>query len=173
MFSIKYTGLSQDGFTLIELMITILISSIVAIAAGTIVFTSQKYFTDGSKQVQLQRDYSLIVEFLANKIRPGIANSSYIYTDYSTSSTGPAVNGGRCLKVDLSATEKHLFFQDGKDFVIATTGGTETRIVTGIVDTLWFYYDESPDSNRYVNFDLAMSKDDQKISTRHRFFFRN
>ncbi|MCG2715028.1 MAG: prepilin-type N-terminal cleavage/methylation domain-containing protein [Candidatus Marinimicrobia bacterium] len=173
MVKTKYTGLSQDGFSLIELMITILISSIVAIAVGTIVVTSQKYFTDGSKQVRLQRDYGLIVEFLAGDIRSGIADSSYIYTDSSTMDTGPAVNGGRCLKVGLSATEKQLFFQGGKDFVIITPSGTKVRLVTEVIDTLWFYYDNRPDSNRYVNFDLAMSKDDQKISTNHRFFYRN
>jgi len=173
MVKTKHTGLSQDGFTLIESMIAILISSIVAIAVGTIVVTSQKYFTDGSKQVQLQRDYGLIAEFLAGDIRSGTANSSYIYTDSSTASTGPAVNGGRCLKVGLSATEKQLFFQGGKDFVIVTPSGTKTRLVTGVIDTLWFYYDNGPDSNRYVNFDLAMSRDDQTISTKHRYFFRN
>jgi len=173
MVKTKHTVLSQDGFTLIELMVTIFISSIVAIAVGTIVVTSQKYFTDGSKQVQLQRDYGLIAEFLAGDIRSGIADSSYIYTDSSTANTGPAVNGGRCLKVGLSATDKQLFFQGGKDFVIVTPSGTKVRLVTGIVDTLWFYYDGGADSNRYINFDLAMSKDDQKISTNHRFFFRN
>ena len=169
----KHTGLSQDGFTLIELMITILISSIVAIAVGTIVVTAQKYFTSGSKQVQLQRDYSLIVEFLSNDIRSGIADSSYIYADSSTAIAGPAVNGGRCLKVGLSATEKQLFFQGGKDFVIVSPGGTKVRLVTETVDNLWFYYDSVPDSNRYINFDLAMSKDDQNISTSHTVFFRN
>ncbi|MBU0710628.1 prepilin-type N-terminal cleavage/methylation domain-containing protein [bacterium] len=173
MVKTKYTGLSQDGFSLIELMVTILISSIVAIAVGTIVVTAQKSFTDGSKQVQLQRDYGLIAEFLAGDIRSGIANSSYIYTDSSTVNTGPAVDGGRCLKVGLSATEDQIFFQGGKDFVIVTPSGTKTRLVTGVVDTLWFYYDGGSDSNRYVNFDLAMSKNDQKISTKHRFFFRN
>ena len=173
MVRTKHIGLSQDGFTLIELMITILISSIVAIAVGTIVVTSQKYFTDGSKQVQLQRDYGLIVEFLAGDIRSGIADSSYIYTDSSTVSSGPAVNSGNCLKVGLSAAEKQSFFQGNKDFVIVTPGGTKTRLVTGVIDTLWFYYDDGADSNRYVNFDLAMSKDDQKISTRHTVFFRN
>ncbi|MCK4689092.1 MAG: prepilin-type N-terminal cleavage/methylation domain-containing protein, partial [Candidatus Marinimicrobia bacterium] len=39
MVKTKHTGLSQDGFTLIESMIAILISSIVAIAVGTIVVT--------------------------------------------------------------------------------------------------------------------------------------
>jgi len=173
MVKTKHTGLSQDGFALIELMITILISSIVAIAVGTIVVTSQKYFTDGSKQVQLQRDYGLIVEFLAGDIRSGIADSSYIYADSSTVNTGPAVNGGRCLKVGLSATEKQIFFQGGRDFVIITPSGTKTRLVTGVIDTLWFYCDDGADSNRYINFDLAMSKDDQKISTGHTVFFRN
>ena len=173
MVRIKDIGLSQNGFTLIELMITILISSVVAIAVGTIVYTAQKSFTDGSKQVQLQRDYGLIVEFLSNDIRSGIADSSYIYTDSSTAITGPAVNGGRCLKVGLSTAEDQIFFQGGKDFVIVTSSGTKTRLVTGVIDTLWFYYDNGPDSNRYVNFDLAMSKDDQKISTNHRVFFRN
>ncbi|MCK4447054.1 MAG: prepilin-type N-terminal cleavage/methylation domain-containing protein [Candidatus Marinimicrobia bacterium] len=173
MLRTKYIGLLQNGFTLIELMITILISSIVVITVGTMLFTSQKYFTDGSKQVRLQRDYSLIVEFLSDDIRSGIADSSYIYADSSTVSTGPAVNGGRCLKVGLTVTEKQLFFQGDKDFVIISPGGTKVRLVTGVIDTLWFYYDNRPDSNRYVNFDLAMSKDDQKISTRHTVFFRN
>ena len=173
MVRTKHIRLSQDGFTLIELMITILISSIVAIAAGTIVVTSQKYFTDGSKQVQLQRDYGLIAEFLAGDIRSGIADSSYIYTDSSTATTGLAVNGGRYLKVGLSANEDQIFFQGGKDFVIVTPSGTKVRLVTGMIDNLWFYYDDRPDSNRYVNFNLAMSKDDQKISTGHTVFFRN
>ena len=173
MLGTKYIEFSQDGFTLIELMITILISSVVAVAVGTIVITSQKSFTDGSKQVQLQRDYGLIAEFLGGDIRLGIADLSYIYTDFSTVTTGPTVNGGSCLKVGLSATEDQIFFQDGKDFVIVTPSGTQTRLVTGVIDTLWFYYDNGPDSNRYVNFDLAMSRDDQQISTRHTVFFRN
>jgi len=173
MVRINYIGLSQDGFTLFELMITILISSMVAIAVGTIVVTAQRYFTSGSKQVQLQRDYSLIVEFLSNDIRSGIADSSYIYTDSSTVSSGPAVNSGNCLKVGLSAAEKQSFFQGGKDFVILSPGGTKVRLVTGTVNNLWFYYDSVPDSNRYINFDLAMSQDDQNISTSHTVFFRN
>ncbi len=173
MFKTGNTGFSQEGFTLVELLVTMFISSIVVIAVGTIVVTAQKSFVSGSKQVQLQRDYGLIVEFLSNDIRSGIADSSYIYTDSSTANTGPAVNSGRCLKVGLTATEKQLFFQGGKDFVIVTPSGTKVRLVTEVVDTLWFYYDGGADSNRYINFDLAMSKDDQKISTRHTVFFRN
>ncbi len=173
MFKTENTGFSQEGFTLVELLVTMFISSIVVIAVGTIVVTAQKSFVSGSKQVQLQRDYGLIIEFLSNDIRSGIADSSYIYTDSSTVITGPAVNGGRCLKVGLTATEKQLFFQGDKDFVIVTPSGTKVRLVTGVIDTLWFYYDGGSDSNRYVNFDLAMSRDDQKISTRHTVFFRN
>ncbi|MBL7067211.1 MAG: hypothetical protein ISS29_05070 [Candidatus Marinimicrobia bacterium] len=170
----KTLKIKQDsGFTLTEMGVTIVISSIIAIVIGIVVVSSGQYFAIGSRQVEMQRDHSLILEILSNYIHTGISKNSCIYTDSATVETGPTVSNGSCLKVGLSSGDDIIFFKGGKDFVLITPSGTKIRLVTQKLNSLLFYYASVQDSDLYMNFDLAMSGGNQTISTEHTVFFRN
>lgn len=163
----------NDGFTLVELGVAMVITSIIVIVVGTVVVTANRFFMDGSSQLQLQRDHALIIELLSNEIRSGSSDSSFIYEDSSRVATGPTVQSGSCLKVGYPSGEEQVFFQGGEDFVLITPSGTKIRLVTGIVDSLRFYYDNVSDSTRYINFNLFVNNGNLNLSSKNTVFFRN
>ena len=61
----------QKGFTLIELIISITTSTIVIVAAGSILFYGQKYWNDTCKRVNLQRDASYAMQRMSLSVKAG------------------------------------------------------------------------------------------------------
>ena len=62
---------TQKGFTLIELIIAIFTSTIVVLAAGSILFFGQTYWNNNWKRVNLQRDASYAMHRISRPIKAG------------------------------------------------------------------------------------------------------
>ena len=67
---------NENGYTLIELGIAMFIASLLVIFLGTSVVASRKYFLTGYELNELQRDYAMLIELLANTIRMGNSDDS-------------------------------------------------------------------------------------------------
>lgn len=76
----------HSGFTLIELMIGIIISSILALTTGIMIYYSYETWDKSKVAVELQRDATLAMDILSKNIRP--SNSSDIQTSGSTLTIG-------------------------------------------------------------------------------------
>lgn len=61
----------QKGFTLIELMISMFTSTIVIVAAGSILFYGQKSWNNTCKRVNLQRDASYAMQRMSRAVKAG------------------------------------------------------------------------------------------------------
>ncbi len=61
----------QKGFTLIELIIAMFTSTIVIVAAGSILFYGQKSWNNTCKRVNLQRDASYAMQRMSRAIKAG------------------------------------------------------------------------------------------------------
>ena len=82
----------QKGFTLIELIIAMFTSTIVIVAAGSILFYGQKSWNNTWKRVNLQRDASYAMQRMTRPIKAGTsakveANGKglRVYNDYKES----------------------------------------------------------------------------------------
>ena len=76
----------HSGFTLIELMISIIISSILALTAGIMIYYSYETWNKSKIAVELQRDATFAMDILSRNIRP--SNHSDIQTSGSTITIG-------------------------------------------------------------------------------------
>jgi prepilin-type N-terminal cleavage/methylation domain-containing protein len=63
----------QKGFTLIELIIAMFTSTIVIVAAGSILFYGQKSWNNTLKRVNLQRDASYAMQRMSRAVKAGIS----------------------------------------------------------------------------------------------------
>jgi len=61
----------QKGFTLIELIIAMFTSTIVIVAAGSILFYGQKSWNNTCKRVNLQRDASYAMQRMSRAVKAG------------------------------------------------------------------------------------------------------
>ncbi len=61
----------QKGFTLIELMISMFTSTIVIVAAGSMLFYGQKSWNNTWKRVNLQRDASYAMQKMTRAVKAG------------------------------------------------------------------------------------------------------
>ena len=114
----------ERGFTLIELMVTIAISSIVLLSVGMMSVTMQRYWDRTSKKVALIRDASASMNRMSYEIRKGERDSVFAYGD----------------SIHIwSSGVRSSFRQDGTDLVFQGSAGI-ARLAEGVVDSLYFSY---------------------------------
>lgn len=66
---IQSKGMQRSGFTLVELMLAIVLSSIVAAAVGLLLVFGNRALIRNRRAVEMQRDVSLAMETIAPRIR--------------------------------------------------------------------------------------------------------
>jgi len=125
----------QRGFTLIEVMITVVISSIVIFSIGTILFTMQNYWAWAATRLDLNRNASLAMDKLASEIRRGRADSVFVADSLRI--------GDRYFKVD---GDGNLIFFDGSK---------PLTLIKGDVSSFSFNF-AGPDSNA-ISVDLMLT----------------
>ncbi|MDD5766767.1 MAG: prepilin-type N-terminal cleavage/methylation domain-containing protein [Candidatus Marinimicrobia bacterium] len=168
----KFDASNNNGFTLIELGITVVISSILVIVIGDLTIASNQHFIKGMRQAGLQRDMAFLMEMLTNNVRQASADQSFVYEDSSKVDSGPISTNGTCIKLKIPEREV-IYFKGGGDFVLNTHGGTKVRLVVGKIDTLYFIKNYLADSSCYVNIRLAMTESGHSIAGQQTVFFRN
>jgi prepilin-type N-terminal cleavage/methylation domain-containing protein len=77
----------KRGFTLIELMLAVSLFSIVMMAAGTIMIGEIRNASRNQLNVDMQRDASLTMSTIGNKIRESYVDEDEIHLEYSGDQT--------------------------------------------------------------------------------------
>ncbi len=132
---------AQRGVTLVELIMTLVMSSIILISIYVIVSGSHEYIIDGRKKIQLQRDFSLIESMISTKIRQSLLGKLEIYNNYSDYVGGqPTLKTGTCMKLFFVSGDSVVLYQDNTDFKIVNSDLSITNLVPGVVDSLIFTY---------------------------------
>ncbi|HDP67508.1 MAG TPA: prepilin-type N-terminal cleavage/methylation domain-containing protein [Candidatus Marinimicrobia bacterium] len=158
-----------NGFTLVELSITIVITSIVLLSAASLVVVSNEQFFQSQQEVGTIRDHNLIAGILTNRIKEGLGRYSRIYSD-STKTT--VSTSGPCLCVMYTDSTAITFYRDNNDFVMSGGNGQQ-RIVSGIVSNLLFTEQYAADSSKFIQVALSTTRNGSTISTNHIYSFRN
>ena len=138
-FQLSIDNSAQRGFTIVELMMTMFMSSIILISIYVIVSKSHEYVNDAKLKIQAQRDFSLIQTLLSSKIRLSLHGQHEIYNNYSDYVAGqPQQSSGTCMKLFFVSGDSVVLYQDNTDFIIMNTDSTFTNLVPGVVDSLIF-----------------------------------
>ncbi|MCD6204291.1 MAG: prepilin-type N-terminal cleavage/methylation domain-containing protein [Candidatus Marinimicrobia bacterium] len=167
----KYpTDKKANGFTLVELSIAIVISSIIALSAGSLVLFSSNQSTLSSIDTQTIRDHALITRLLSENIKAGMGDHSYIF---ASSSQSTPVSSGSCIQIMTPDSSVRTFYKDANDFVMLDDQGHETRIVREILSKLTFTESYTSDSTKIINVALGINQNGDAIETNHYYFFRN
>ncbi|MFA4907181.1 MAG: prepilin-type N-terminal cleavage/methylation domain-containing protein [archaeon] len=168
----KFKGPNDHGFTLVEMSIAVVISSILVIVIGNMTIATNQYFIKGMKQAGLQRDLAFLMEMLTNNVREANADSSFVYEDSSKTISGQIASNGTCIKLKIPERTV-VYFIGQRDFVLNTQGGTKVRFVVDKIDTLLFTKTYLADSICCMNIHLAMSESGHSLSGRQTVYFRN
>lgn len=100
----------QKGFTLIELTITMFTGAIVIVAAGTILFFSQKTWNNTQQRANLQRDASYAMQRMSSAVKAG--------------TSARVEGGGKGLRVynDVEGNWRRFFTSTGAKNLMLKTG---------------------------------------------------
>jgi len=164
---------NQKGYTLPEMSITILITSIIVLTMATILVSSRRIYQNSTAELELQREYTIIINLLTRSIRQSLADSSYIYTNYTSFNQGSPSLAGNCLRLRMPAQLTRIFYLDQHNLILIDENNLETCFASDLVQNLHFYYGSVADSNQYLNFDLSLANDKDTLSTNQTVSFRN
>jgi prepilin-type N-terminal cleavage/methylation domain-containing protein len=134
---------SQKGFTLIELMVAIMVSAVVVLAAGIVIVIGQTSWNQIWKKVNLQRDASYAMLIMTRSIQA--AKSAEKSSD------------GRVLYIPKQSDPNITFsYVADTNNLQCQIGGQTQTIINGEVTNLQF----NVVGNNTVTIDLSLKKDD-------------
>jgi prepilin-type N-terminal cleavage/methylation domain-containing protein len=139
---------SRKGFTLIELMVAIVASAIVVLAAGIVIVIGQTSWNQTWKKVNLQRDASYAMLRMSQSIKAATSAAADV--------NGPVLNIK--IKDPNTGTIKTITFSYVADTnnLQCQIGGQPQTIINGEVKDLQF----NVAGNNTVTIDLSLKKDD-------------
>lgn len=130
---------NQTGFTLIETIFALSISTIVLAGLSVVVSTSRASFLSGQKQANLQADFSLIGTLLANSMARSTYGSQQIFKNYTAYKKGELpVQSGNCLKLWFPNKTWQLFCLEGMNFQVVSSNSQTAALIKGTISTLIF-----------------------------------
>jgi prepilin-type N-terminal cleavage/methylation domain-containing protein len=135
---------SRKGFTLIELMVAIVASAIVVLAAGIVIVIGQTSWNQTWKKVNLQRDASYAMLRMSQSIK-------------AATSAGKSPDG-RVLYIPTQSNPNITFsyVADTNNLQCQIVGEQPQTIINGKVTNLQF----NVVGNNTVTIDLSLKKDD-------------
>jgi len=129
---------SERGFTIVELMIALFISTIMLIGISVVVTASHSYLSSGRQRMNLQQDLSLVREVVGNRIRQSVCEATRIYTDYTAYTNGGAAQiSGSCVRLCSPFGDSVLIYMEGNSLKISENNAVYTVLQEGL-DTLVF-----------------------------------
>jgi prepilin-type N-terminal cleavage/methylation domain-containing protein len=160
------------GYTLVELMLVMAISAIIALVAAIIVITARQQIQIDLNATNLQQNLAIITEVLQQELRQAIAPSTLIYTDSGALEGGLPVNAGTCLKVGTIDSAMLVIYQAAQNFVVARPSGPQV-LVNNCVDSLYFFRPTGADSARSITVRIRLSNHKEYLSTSQNYWLRN
>ena len=146
----------RNGYTLIEIMISMFTSAILALTAGSLIFFFFKGWHRDSQAVELQRDGTIATEFLSRSLRAASLDQITVFS-------------GQIDIGSVTATER--FYVSGKNFLYdPNTGeaGDEVTLVSGLLESF------SPlKGPRSISYQLIIDNGDERSDIRSTINPRN
>ncbi|EEZ88063.1 conserved hypothetical protein [Vibrio harveyi 1DA3] len=152
--------MSQRGFTLIELVLTIVIGSIIMLGIAGYVQVGMKGYVDASSRQRIQTQAQFVLEKMAREIRHAVPNSFAVTNtvDESCLSFAPTLNSGYYFQ---EPTSNDLLFITGENVPGGTLKASDgIRFV--INPTRYDDLISGAVSNHLIDNDLALNGDDSK-----------
>ncbi|MCJ7654545.1 MAG: prepilin-type N-terminal cleavage/methylation domain-containing protein [Dehalococcoidia bacterium] len=148
---------SRKGFTLIELMVAIVASAIVVLAAGIVIVIGQTSWNQTWKKVNLQRDASYAMLRMSQSIK-------------AATSAGKSPDG-RVLYIPTQSNPNITFsyVADTNNLQCQIVGEQPQTIINGEVKDLQF----NVVGNNTVTIDLSLKKDDAQAHFKSTVMMRN
>ncbi len=147
---------SQKGFTLIELMVAIMVSAVVVLAAGIVIVIGQTSWNQIWKKVNLQRDASYAMLIMTRSIQA--AKSAEKSSD------------GRVLYIPKQSDPNITFsYVADTNNLQCQIGGQTQTIINGEVTNLQF----NVVGNNTVTIDLSLKEDDAQAHFKSTVMMRN
>ncbi|SMD06428.1 PilW family protein [Sporomusa malonica] len=82
-------GPSQDGFSLIEIMVWLMLTTILMTALAGVFFSLTNFWFYGDRRYDVQQTANLVMETMANDLRYG---SNYNYATHNSANTNEAIS---------------------------------------------------------------------------------
>lgn len=161
--------LDQKGFTLVELMAAMVMSSIILISIFVIVSGSHEYMLKGRDKTNLQQDFSLIEYVLSRNISAAMSGEEEIYASYADYlASAPTQSSGGCLRLTFPSGDSTVFYKDSNHFKIEATDLSITKLVADVVSILVF-----TEGSQSITTDIMLRKGTQSITSTFVHAFKN
>lgn len=106
---------NTSGTTLVELMVAVVISSIVAIGFSSVLMYTRNMYNDTQVRSQLSRDAFVVDQYVRTKLTSQLADSLKIYANASDESSEITSSSGTIMRsVRTDGTIDHLAVDGGK-----------------------------------------------------------
>ncbi|MFC1763096.1 PilW family protein [Planctomycetota bacterium] len=115
---------TQSGFTLVELLIGLVASAIIALGAGTVLLGGHTSWRGSWDRVNLQRDTGLVLTYITHSIRPA--------------STATVTHNGKTLTVSEPNVTSIFSFDDSQKNLTLQRGDTIQTLIAGDVESARF-----------------------------------
>ena len=143
------TAFGERGFTLTELMMAVVLSSIVFLTIGTMLVAMQRYWDRTSSKVAMIREASAAMDRVSYELRRAKRDSVFAYGD----------------SVQIWREGSRLSFRrEGVDLVLRS-GAAPARLVEDTVDSLRFSYASVDSSAVAVYLKVSDSSSQTKFNT--------
>ena len=142
----KMKAKSQKGFTLVELMIAIVTSAILVLAAGIVLVIGQEFWNEALKKANLQRDASYaLINVMSRSIKAG--------------ASAQVEAGGKALRIRIGDSNSIFSHVEGTHNLQYQIGSEQPQtIINGKVESLQFNVQDNK-----VTIDLRLKEDDAQI----------
>ncbi len=134
---------SQEGFTLVELMIAIAAGAILVLAAGIVLSIGHTSWNKAWKKVNLQREASYAMLSMSRPIKAG--------------TSAQVEDGGKTVVIYEDANSIRFSQPDGTNDLQCQAGGQPYTLINGKVESLLFTID--PNKPSTVTIDLKLTED--------------
>jgi prepilin-type N-terminal cleavage/methylation domain-containing protein len=116
---------SDQGFTLVELMIGVMLSLVILLACGSLYVSTERSFQTGSRKLLAQQEATLLSTVINRRIRAGAGFMIYQLPDQTT----PADSGnGLALYNDAGALLGRLEWNAGLETMVDSAGARITSM---------------------------------------------
>ena len=156
---------NEAGFTLIELMNAIVISSIIAIGAGIILVSSYRFCEKANQKALLQREMNFAFELMGKRIRESDLSRYVIYKQYG----GIFGWTGSCLYVEYANNDGYYIYKQNNNLMIKKNLEQAEIVLANIVSDLTF----SSSSHKIIQVSMVGYIDQQSLSNYCQYRFRN
>lgn len=156
---------NEAGFTLIELMNVLVISSIIAIGASIIIISSYRFSEKANQKVVLQREMNFAFELIGKRIRESDLTRYVIYQNFG----GFIGLTGSCLYIEYVNSDGYYIYKQNNNLMIKKNLEQAEVILTNMVSDLIF----SSSSSKIIQVSMDCYFGQQSLENSCKYRFRN